>query len=202
LRKGTSIRSFSAFAVAAAGLSAATITNPSFEQPITSGYIYNPADPTGGWLFSGFSGVAANTFFAPPPPDGRQAAFLQQYVGQGATLSSITQNLTAVLPLSVVTFYLAQRPGFAANPVVVSYAGTPVGTFTPSSTAFTPFTANFGAGAPSAGTLAFSSAATTTGDLNTAIDLVSITAVPEPSTVTLLIAPLGLLAYFHRRSIG
>src|SRR5258708_17465360 len=59
------------------GASAATILNPSFEQPVTSSFTYDPLYPTLGWTFSRRTAVAINTRFTPPPPDGDQAAFIQ-----------------------------------------------------------------------------------------------------------------------------
>jgi PEP-CTERM motif len=181
----------------AATASATTIVNGSFEQPAIGGsFQYNPVDPTGAWTFNGRSGIANSTFFAPPPPDGTQAAFLQQFVDQGNSLSSITQTLTAVAPGDIISFYLAQRPGFNANPVTVSYNGTTLGTFTPGSTAFVQFSVHVGAVAASSGVLAFTSTVPTTGDLDTAIDLVTSpnsSRVPEPSTAVLWISGLGLV---------
>ena len=125
--------------------SAATILNASFELPITPGFAYNPVDPTGGWTFSGRSGVASTAFFVPPPPNGTQAAFLQQAGDQFSSLSSISQTLSGVtLVPSTLSFYIALRPGgFAANPILVTYAGQNLGTFTPASTNFTFVTINF-----------------------------------------------------------
>jgi hypothetical protein len=184
--------------------SGATILNSSFEQPVTSGFVYDPIDPTGGWTFSGRSGVAANTFFSPPPPNGSQAGFIQQFVDQPTALSSISQSVTGVsLVPSILTFFIAQRPGFAADPIVVAYGSQNLGTFTPASTSFATVTINFTPTATS-GTLTFHSAATTTGDLDTAIDSVAFnsvgTVVPEPSSTLLVLSALGLLALVRRRS--
>lgn len=173
---------------------AATILNSSFEQPTTISFSYNPLDPTGGWTFSGRSGVASNTFFTPPPPQGSQAAFLQQYLDQTATLTSVSQSLTGVtLTPSVLNFYIASRAGFAANPLDVFYGSQNLGTFTPSSTAFTLVSVAFTPTATSA-VLRFTSKALTNSDLNTAIDAVSLSVVPEPSTALLILPGLALLA--------
>lgn len=184
--------------------SGASILNSSFEQPATASYLYNPVDPTGGWVFSGRSGVAANTFFNPPPPNGTQAAFLQQYLDQPSTLSSITESVSGVsLVPSVLTFFIAQRPGFAANPTTVSYGAQILGTFTPASTTFNMVTIFFTPTAAS-GNLTFRSAATTNGDLDTALDLVTFNAVapvPEPASMLFVLPALGLLALARRRGI-
>jgi len=181
---------------------AATILNPSFEQPTTASFVYNPVDPTGGWTFSGRSGVAVNTFFTPPPPDGNQAAFIQQYVDQPSTLSMISQSLTGVaLAPSSLTFRMAQRPGYAADPFTVLYGSQNLGTFTPLSTAFTQVTINFTPAAAS-GALVFQSAATTNSDLDSAIDSVGFNnagSVPEPSSALLVLPVLALLAQARRR---
>lgn len=193
-----------AFIVFGASAVAATILNPSFEQPTTTSFIYNPTDPTGGWTFSGRSGVAANTFFNPPPPNGTQAAFLQQFVDQPSSLSSITQSVSGVtLVPSTLTFFIAQRPGNAPNPVVVTFGSQNLGTFTPSSTAFQLITVNFTPSSTS-GVLQFQSAATTNGDLDTAIDQVSlgVSAVPEPAMyipTALIGAGLMVFGRFRRR---
>jgi hypothetical protein len=180
----------------------ASIINASFEQPVVSTFQYNPVDPTGGWTFSGRSGVAANTFFMAPPPNGNQAAFLQQFLDQPSTLSSISQSLTgvALTPMSL-SFFIAQRPGFAADPTVVTYGSQNLGTFTPSGTAFSLVSVNFTPTATS-GLLTFQSAATTGSDLDTAIDVVSLTgAVPEPMSLTLIIPALAGMLFLQRRRV-
>ncbi len=183
------------------GASAATILNPSFEQPVTSSFTYNPLDPTLGWTFSGRTGVAINTFFTPPPPDGNQAAFIQQASDQPTSLSSITQSLAGVaLTPSQLVFFLAQRPDHSVNPINVLYGSQNLGTFTPASTTFQQITINFTPLATS-GVLTFQSAATTGGDLNSALDLVSFTqatSVPEPASAILILPSLAALVLFRR----
>src|SRR5258708_582495 len=116
------------------GASAATILNPSFEQPVTSSFTYNPLDPTLGWTFSGRTGVAINTFFTPPPPDGNQPAFIQQPPDQPTSLSTTPQSLAPfALPPPPLVFFLAQRPDHLVNPINVLYASQNLGTFTPAS---------------------------------------------------------------------
>jgi hypothetical protein len=181
----------------------ASIINFSFEQPVTSTYLGNPIDPTGGWTFSGRSGVAATVFFVGPPPDGNQVGYLQQYLDQPTALSSISQSLTGVaLTPTTLSFYLAQRPGFAANPTVVTYGTQNLGTFSPAGTAFSLFSINFTPTA-AAGTLTFKSAATTGTDLDTAIDLVTLTSssVPEPTTVALIVPALAGMLLLRRRRV-
>ena len=183
---------------------AASIVNFSFEQPTTPSFVYDPFDPTGGWTFDGRSGVAANTFFTPPPPNGTQAAFIQQYVDQPSSLSAISQLLSGVaLAPATLSFYIAQRPGYTANPIVVSYGAQNLGTFTPASTAFTLVTISFTPSAAS-GVLSFRSASATTGDIDSALDAVTFNQagqpVPEPTTLALMGAGSGLLALRRRRS--
>ena len=182
--------------------SAAIITNASFEAPVTGSFVYNPVDPTGGWTFSGRSGVASGIFFAAPPPDGVQAAFLQQAGDQGSSLSSITQTVSGVALVSqTLSFYIALRPGgFAADPITVSYGSQTLGTFTPVSTAFTLVTINF-VPLTTSGVLRFQSAAGTGADLDTAIDQVSLSTVPEPATYGLMGAALAGIGFLRRRKV-
>ena len=96
-----------------------------------------------------------------------------------------------------------QRPGNAPNPVVVTFGSQNLGTFTPSSTAFQLITVNFTPSSTS-GVLQFQSAATTNGDLDTAIDQVSlgVSAVPEPAMyipTALIGAGLMVFGRFRRR---
>jgi hypothetical protein len=180
---------------------AAGVVNGSFEQPTTSSFIYDPLDPTLAWTFTGRSGVAANTFFTGPAPDGTQAAFVQQFGDQsGSNLSSITQALTGLtLTPTTLSFSIASRAGYSSNPIVVTYGSQNLGTFTPASTAFSIVTINFTPTATS-GSLVFKSAALTAGDLDTAIDNVTVGAAntPEPATM-LLFAPALLGLFFLRR---
>jgi len=110
--------------------------------------------------------------------------------------------LTGVaLAPSVLSFFIAQRPGYTADPISVLYGSQSLGTFTPGSTAFAQVTINFTPTAAS-GSLTFRSAATTNGDLDSAIDLVSfgtVATVPEPASALLVLPALGLLALARRR---
>jgi hypothetical protein len=181
-------------------LSAATILNPSFEQPPVANFQYTPVDPTGGWTFSGFSGVASQTFFQGPAPDGNQVAFLQQYVTEGSTLSSISQTISGVGPGYHINFFAAERStGYLPNPVNVFYAGTLLGTFTPGSPTFVAYSFTLPSGSPTSGVLMFQSVAPTNGDLDTAIDLVSAGTIPEPGTAMLIVPALGILGLVLRR---
>jgi hypothetical protein len=173
--------------------SASPILNPSFETPTTGSFVY---DPTGSsWTFTGGAGVASNTFFVPPPPDGTQAAFVQNGGGFSQSLSGLS-----LTPMTL-SFYIAERPGYPANPIVVTYGAQTLGTFTPTSTNFTlvsiPFTP-----ATASGTLQFGSAGGT-GDIDSALDLVtlnsSVTSVPEPSTLLLMVPAIAGLSLLRRR---
>jgi hypothetical protein len=192
----------------------ASITDASFEQPPVPAqltFLYIPSLPTGtagaaGWTYVGRSGVAVDTFFRPPPPDGSQAAFLQQFPDEGSTLTSISQALTDVSSTSTLTVYAAERPGFLVNSINVYFSGVLEGTITPSSTAFTPFTFAL-SGLPSIGTLTFQSAAPSlNNDFDTAIDAVSLTGlptpVPEPSALVSVALAVAALFFFQRRPRG
>jgi hypothetical protein len=182
--------------------SASTVLNPSFEVPTTSAFTYNPVDPTGGWTFLGRSGVASTTFFTPPPPDGSQAAFIQQASDQSSP-STISQVLNGVaLAPALLSFFIADRPDFPPDAITVMFGSQNLGTFTPSGTAFTKVTINFIPTAP-AGQLTFRSAGppTTTGDIDTALDMVTFSqpsAVPEPGSALFVLPALWFLAIVWR----
>src|ERR1700692_1111684 len=93
------------------------ISNPSFEIPSlgAGGYSYNTPGAT--WVFANHSGEAAtgSPWFSGSPPDGVQAAFLQNLLGDAAGSDSISQSLGLTIATSYqFTFSAALRPGFQA----------------------------------------------------------------------------------------
>ncbi|HEX8620555.1 MAG TPA: LysM peptidoglycan-binding domain-containing protein [Allosphingosinicella sp.] len=148
----------------------------SFETPeIGTGYQYNPSLP--GMTFSGNSGITGNNsaFGFVAAPDGDQVAFVQSVASTGGSIAQALTGLTAGAQYSV-KFRLAARPATGGTPVTVSFNGTVLGTFSPSTIWFEEFSATFTA-TGSTGTLTFSTPAAA-GDRSTAIDKVRIAALP------------------------
>ena len=186
--------------------SAAAAQTYSFENPSVSA-VYNPTGFTG-VTFSEKSGVSAvgGPFFLGNPPDGRQAAFIQSVDGAVGTISLAFTGLT-VGNLYSASFYLAQRPNYAVDPLLVSFGGASLGTYSATSTAFSLFTTSAFTATSSSGSLLFTGAATTTGDNDVNIDLVTLTnggvvtpsAVPEPATWAMMLFGFGGLGFAMRR---
>lgn len=159
--------------VTATGAGAVGVADFSFEDPAQgTGWAMNPT--AAGATFAGRSGVAANgsAFGFATAPDGSQAGWIQSLNGADGSISLSAAGLRTGASYSV-RFHIAQRPGYGANPVTVAFAGASLGSFTPSSSAFTRVaTATFTASA-STGTLSFTGAAAS-GDTSSAIDKVEI----------------------------
>ena len=181
------------FAGLASNAHAIAVVDGSFESPAyaAGGFSYHPSPP--GWTFSAGAGIAhtGSPWFAGTPPDGTQAAYLQGYTAWSGTISqtlsgfSIGQSYT-------VQFYMAQRPGYQADPFNVLLGGTVLGAYAPTTTGFMQqITAAWVATATSA-TLTFTDPGLYGGDRDTAIDNVTVQSVPEPASAALL--SLGLLA--------
>src|SRR5664280_443857 len=133
--------------LAAGSAHAVTVVNPSFENPSqgTGSYTYRPLNA--GWTFSGDSVIAdyRSAFGFSTPPDGTQVGVLQSASGSGSSIDQVLSGLASGDSYAV-SFYLAERTGYAgalANPVTVSFGGTNIGTYTPTSTDFQLFTATF-----------------------------------------------------------
>jgi YD repeat-containing protein len=152
----------------------AAASDSSFEAPeVGVGYAYNPA--VSGVTFSGGAGVAGNNSawgFA-AAPDGDQVAFLQGGGGGGGSISQTVSGLDVGNSYQL-SFYLAARPGFAANPVTVAFDGVVLGTFIPGSTSFTQFTTPVFQASASSGTITFTGAVSTP-DIATGLDKVVLT---------------------------
>jgi len=171
------------------------ITSPSFPY-----YNYTGGFSSPNWIFSGNSGVdpSSGTWFSAPPPDGRQAAFLQN-------VSSFSQLVTGFVVGNVyqVTYQAAERPAYVSNGIDVSLGGIDLGTFTPAGTGFVLVTTSTITATSTSMNLAFAGTFTT-GDHDSAIDVVSIAdvtpgGVPEPSTMLLGAIPLAAFALLRRK---
>jgi len=185
----------------APGLAAAApiVADGSFETPVVPGFQYNPTGSP--WTFLGDSGLAQGTFFAGVAPDGAQAAFLQS----AGLVGEINQTLGAVTIGSkyLLSFYVADRPGYVANPVDVKVDGVDLSSFTSGSTSFVKETVNFIATTTTPFLQSIGGPAG--GDIDSAIDLVTVTpagtvSTPEPAALALLgIGGVSLAARRRRR---
>jgi len=158
-------------ALAASPPAAPVVADGSFELPeVGGGFVYAPAPA--GTAFAGGAGVAGNgsAFGFQAAPDGDQTGFLQAASSGGG---SITLNVTGLTPGATyrVGFSLAQRPGFGAVTVAAAFGQTALGSYTPTSAAFTPFTTTTFTPAGTSGRIVFSAGAAP-GDVATAIDQV------------------------------
>ncbi|HMF28509.1 MAG TPA: Ig-like domain-containing protein, partial [Candidatus Cybelea sp.] len=166
-----------------------SLVNPSFELPaLGSGYKYNPASASIGWVFSGSSGIEHNgsAFNAANAADGVQAAFVQ-------AMGSIAQTLNLSAGNYVMSFKAAQRSCCVTpypQPVRVTVDGTQIGALvSPSSTAFASFSIAFAVTSTGAHTIAF--AGTDAADKTTFIDAVVITTNSAVSTSTTIASSLN-----------
>jgi hypothetical protein len=182
-------------------LLASTITNGSFETPALApgSFQYDPSGAT--WVFSGPAGIASNgsAFNFVSAPDGTQEAFLQASEGT----NSFSQTITGVLAGDAIKFSWAQRPGFGADTVTVTYNGVTLFSGAPSSTTWsTVTTSSIASGQPSSGLLVFSGSTVLGVDLDTGIDditSVSASTVPEPISAVLFGSGLLAVSFLRRR---
>ncbi len=175
------------------GAHAIAVANGSFESPAYSsgGWAYNPSVP--GWTLSRGAGIASvgSPWFAGTPPNGTQALFLQGY----STLSgSASQTLTgfSIGQSYTVEFYMAERPGYAADPIQVLLGGTSLGNYVPATTGFVQVVTAAWVATSTSATLTFTDPGLFAGDRDSAIDNVTVQSVPEPASAALL--GFGLLA--------
>jgi hypothetical protein len=183
---------------------AVPVLDPSFETPASHGLLYTPAG--GDWIFSYPSGIASGTFFSGPAPDGNQAAFIQTGSSVAGTISQSLSGFT-VGQSYTTTFWIAERPGYSADPVTVTLGGIALGTYTPSSSSFTEVTTSALVAEATDMTLMFAGAVSG-GDIGSAIDLVSVNdaadSVPEPASGLVLLAGavvLGTVRLLRGRAV-
>jgi YD repeat-containing protein len=124
-----------------------TISSSSFETPeVGTGSSQNPAlvPSTGFFGISGIAGNGSSWGFA-PAPDGDQVAYIQTSPGGVGTIVQSLSGLAAGAQY-LVKFSIGASGALGAAPITVSYNGTTLGTFTPSSTAFQELAVSFTAG--------------------------------------------------------
>lgn len=172
---------------------AATVENGSFETPTVGSPTYNAPGTMDGAGFEPNGGA----FGYAAAPDGNQILHLQ---GLGSATLSLSDLIVG--QGYTVSFFAAARPGYPALPVSVSYNNTLLGTFAPTSTAFTQFTGFDFIAAATTGTLTFAglnAAASAANDQNTGVDAVTVAPVPEPATWGMMILGFGMLGFGLRR---
>ncbi len=186
--------------------------DPSLQPTYGDSYYYNPteADVTfngaSGGSGNGGSGLAANgsAFNFPTTSFGDQVAFVQNASGIAGALSLSLSGLTSGATYDV-TFYTAGRSGYGFDPLSVAYNGANVGTVaTGASTSFTADTISFQASG-STGALTFTGTGPTSGDIDTAIDNVTVSAVsaaPEPSSWALMFVGVATIGAAMRLGRG
>ena len=181
--------------------SAATIVDPSFETPVVTGnYLYYPTGT--GWSNAGAWGIAyPNVFYTSSPPDGSQAAFLQN------ASSSISQDLTLVLgDTYLFTFFAVRRDPSRYGNLDVFLGATNILSLSvdPYSDSWVQYTTNSIAATSSQMTLKFQmQSSQPVGDPVVALDWVQVQdtsqASPEPLSVGLLGFGIAALVGLRRR---
>jgi len=186
-----------ATALLSGAIASAQVANGPFNWS-GSGYAYNP---TGlGWTFSNDAGVQNNGSawgFSNAPNGAAQSAFLQVYTGPASVTnntgasSSIYQSVSGLTSGDEYTlsFYLAQRPGYAVDTVTPSIGGSPFTALTPSSDTWTLYTDTFTASGSSE-TLLFTANAGG-GDNDAGLADVSIVSAPEGGAALLYLLLAG-----------
>lgn len=109
------------------------LANGGFEAPSTANYTYGPM--TNGWTFDSNAGVEKNGggFGAANAPEGSQALFLQ-------STGSVQQSIALSAGTYSVNFRAAKRSTGGLQSFNVYNDSTLIGTFSPSSTAFSSYT--------------------------------------------------------------
>ena len=144
------------------------IADPGFESPSLSTYEYGPIISGSSWTFGGNTGIEHNgsAFGAANAPQGTQAAFLQNTGGCIARAVSGWPSGS-----HSVTMQVAQRGGsLGGQTLQVFLDSVSVGTVTPSSTSWAPYTS--GSTSLSAGTHLIRICGTVSGDHTAFVDAV------------------------------
>lgn len=197
----------------AGGAMAEFVNNGGFETPnIGAGDQVAPNPIGSGWTWTGASGIVAGSPFDTPlnncgsaPFEGAQMAYLEGGTGVSAieqTVSSLDTGNQYVLSFHAKALH---NYGLSVNPFHVSLGGVDVSFG--GSTLVTPGDADYslyasGVFTPTASTLTlrFYDTGNAPGSQLSLIDAVSITTVPEPTTLAILATGLiGLLAYAWRK---
>jgi len=165
------------YTVTGIGALVAAVAGGSFEVPeVGNGYVYAGA---AGPEFVGNAGVAGNgsAWGFQPAADGDQTGFLQAYQGGGGRIALDLINLAPGASYRV-SFSLAQRTTYGGVATVsAAFGSTPLGSFAPTSGAFTQFTTTAFTPLATSGQIVFSVPATQ-GDVSSAIDKVTIALSP------------------------
>lgn len=190
--------------------SAIPLTNLGFETPVVGavGYTYNPV--TADWVYAGNSGLTGNgtgfTFGNPVAPEGVQVAFLQS--GTGYASGSISQVFSTAVNASMgFTFSAAQRGNYGGiQGINVLLDSVVIGSLTPIGFSYLDYTTTLVSVLAGSHTLTFVGM-NLSGDNTAFIDNLRVTSISNvvpvslPSTIALLLAGFGLLAYRSRRSV-
>ncbi len=168
-------------------LSPEPIRDSSFESPALAAgsFQYNPTGSP--WTFSGNAGIESNgsAWSAANAPDGTQAAFLQ--TGTSGAAGQISQTVNLNPGTYYISFWAAQRPGYAVNPIQVQVDGQSVGSpISPTSTSWATYqTPTFTIASAGLHTIAFVSTAPNTADYDSFLDAVSLVDPPPAAQVNL-----------------
>lgn len=179
----------------------ATLVGQYFYAPQQTIYSsdHHTAASVAGVTFNQFSGVQhqPSAWGFPGTPNPSTTAFIQSYGGVAGTITFDTSSLIAGQSY-LVSFLDIARPGYAVEPFTVQYGAT--------SALYTPGvswqTQTFSFVAAANTNLVFAGQVLS-GDHGSAIDLVTVSAVPEPSTWAMMILGfLGVGCLAYRRKSG